>query len=47
MLSSVDDSDTLNPDRDTDPDPAFKVNPDTDLVPDPGFDDQKMKKKYS
>ena len=31
------DPDLSNPDRDTDPDPAFQVNPD----PDPG-DDQKL-----
>jgi hypothetical protein len=35
----------LNPDPDTDPDPAFQVNPDPEMDPDPGFGDQKMKKK--
>jgi hypothetical protein len=45
VLSSVEDPHTLNPDRDTNPDPKFQVNLDTDLVPDPGFDDKKMKKK--
>jgi hypothetical protein len=41
------DPDSLNPDPDTDPDPAFQVNPDTNPFPnpDPGFYDQKLKKK--
>ncbi len=32
--------DSLNPNPDTDPDPAFLGNPDTD----PGFDDRELKK---
>jgi hypothetical protein len=36
------DLDSLNPDTDTDPDPAFQVNPDN---PEQGFYDQKLKKK--
>jgi hypothetical protein len=45
------DQDSLNPDLDTDPDPAFQMNPylDTDPVPNTvrnqSFDDQKLKKK--
>jgi hypothetical protein len=43
MQDSVVDPDSLNPDLDTYPDPAFQVNPDTDTEPvsdpvlDPGF----------
>jgi hypothetical protein len=39
------DPDSLNPDPDGDPDPAFQVNP--DLIRIQGFDDQKLKKKNS
>jgi hypothetical protein len=49
------DLDSLNPDPDTDPDPAFQVNldpypafqvnPDQDPIWIQGFDDQKLKKK--
>ncbi len=35
--SSVVNLDSLNPDPDTDPDPAFEVNPDPDPDTDPGF----------
>jgi hypothetical protein len=39
----------LNPNPDTDPDPAFQVNPDLDTDPDPiriqSFADQKLKEK--
>jgi len=40
IYNSVVDPDFLNPDPDTDQDPAFQVNPDPDL----GFDEQKFKK---
>jgi hypothetical protein len=33
----------MNPDPETDPDPAFQVNPDP--IQTQGFDDQKLKKK--
>jgi hypothetical protein len=36
------DPDSLNPDPDTDPGPAFQVNPDQIRIQ--GFDDQKLKK---
>ncbi len=36
------DPDSLNPDPDRDPDPAFQVNPDPIRIQ--GFDDQKLKK---
>jgi hypothetical protein len=36
-MSGAVDQDPLNPDPDTDPDPAFQVNPDPDT--DPGFGD--------
>jgi hypothetical protein len=38
------DPDSLIPDSNTDPDPAFQVNPDPDQVRIQGFDDQKLKK---
>jgi hypothetical protein len=43
MVLCVVDSDSLNPDTDTNPDPAFKVDP----VPDPGFDDQNIGEAFS
>ncbi len=39
------DPDSLNPDTDMDPDPAFQVNPDPDPIRIQGFDDQKLKKE--
>jgi hypothetical protein len=41
--TSVVDLDSLNPDPDMDPDPAFQVNPDPIWIQ--GFDDQNLKKK--
>jgi hypothetical protein len=47
-VDSVVDSNSLNPDPDTDLDPAFPVNMDAGTYLDPvqiqGFDDQKLKK---
>jgi hypothetical protein len=51
VTDSVVHPDSLNPDTDTDPDPAFQVNLDPDMQPDPDptqiqdFDNKKMKKK--
>jgi hypothetical protein len=41
------DPDSVNPDPDTAPDPAFQVTPDPDLILIQGFDDQKLKKKIT
>jgi hypothetical protein len=41
------DPDSLNPDLDTDSDPAFQVNPNPDPIRIQEFDDQKFKKKNS
>ncbi len=39
------DPNSLNPDPNTDPDPAFQENPDPDPIGIKAFDDQKLKKK--